>query len=326
MGHKSKPRAGSLAFYPRKKAKKETQSFSSFPKIEGEAKPLNFFAYKAGMLHLKAKNVHAKSITAGQEIFVPATVLECPTLKVFGIRAYAKTPYGKKVLKEVWSEKTEKHLERKLHGLKKKKKHSFEDLKKLKEEIFEVRLLVHTQPFLTGIGKKKPEISEIALSGGKEKQLEYAKQKLGQEIAVQEVFSEKDFADVKAVTKGKGMQGVVKRFGVKDFGHKAKKHRAVGSISPWNPHTVMWTVARPGQMGYHSRTEYNKRVLVITEAKKANKKAGFEGYGVLKNTALIVAGSVPGPEKRLVALRKNIRNTPKHKWQIEEAKIIGAGT
>ena len=78
------------------------------------------------------------------------------------------------------------------------------------------------------------------------------------DASIADVFTGEHFIDIRAVSKGKGMQGPVKRAGVKMQRPKAKKRRIVGSISPWNPSTVMWQVPRPGQMGYHSRTEYNK--------------------------------------------------------------------
>jgi len=325
LGAKHKPRSGSLQFYPRKKAKKETPVFGSFPKIDSaEVKPVNFFGYKAGMVHGIAKNEYKKSITAGMQLQVPITVIECPPLKVFGVRAYAKEGNSTHALTDVISQKTEKHLDREIRGIaKKKKEHSFSEIERQKEKIHELRLLVHTQPYATGIGKKKPAVSELALAGKSiDKQLEYAKQKLGKEISVKEVFESNQFVDVKAVTTGKGMQGPVKRFGIKTHRPKAKKQRVVGSIGPWNPATVMWTVARPGQMGYHSRTEFNKKILEVeTEGKKFNPKEGFEHYGMIANEAILLAGSVPGPVKRLIALRHATRVLPSHRWNVSELQV-----
>jgi len=326
MGKKSKPRAGSMAFYPRKRAAKETPVFSSFQtgsKITG-VKALNFFGYKAGMLHLLAKNAYAKSHMSGQTMQVPCTVIECPPLRVFGIRAYGKGTYGKRVLGEVLAAKTDKHLHKRQKSLaRRKKEHKVEDLEKKKEEIFEIRLLVHTNPSLTGIGKKKPEISEIALSGSMEEQLKLAKEKLGQEIRLQEVFKEQQFVDVKAITKGFGTTGPVKRFGVKVFGRKGKYHRKPGTYGPWNPSTIMFTVARAGQHGYHARVEFNKKILMVSsDFKKISPKQGFEDYGSVKNDFLLLAGSTPGPVKRLVALREPARKTNENAWKISGIEFI----
>jgi large subunit ribosomal protein L3 len=319
MTKKHKPHSGSMAYYPRKKAKKETPSFKTFPEIE-ETKPLNFFGYKAGMVSVSAKNDRKKSTGFGQEEVHAGTIIECPPINVFGIRLYKKTTSGNKVIGEVLTEKINKNLSRKIKTIsKKKKKHSIEELEKKLNESEYVSLLVHTSPYETGIGKKKPEVSEIRLSGKKEMQWQYAKEKLGKELKVKEAFKENEFVDVKAVTKGKGMQGVIKRFGVKMERPKAKKRRAVGSIGPWNPSTVMYTVARPGQMGYHTRTEYNKKILLIGNGKELNE---LKNYGKIKNEFILVAGSVPGPTKRCIALRHVIRKPDEKKMQVIEAEIV----
>lgn len=342
MTKKSKPRAGSLAFYPRKRAKRETPSFSSFPeiKIEG-AKPLNFLGYKAGMLHVVAMNQHESAVSYGQEVVVPATAIECPPLKIFGVRAYEKTPHGLRTATELTVGKVDKNLLRKIKSFKKKHKKkakgekdkkkdiggeekiTLEDLEKKKDGLAEIRLLAHTTPIATGIGKKKPEIIELKLSGSIDEQFAYAKEKFGKEIAVNEIFKDKQFVDVKAVDKGKGFSGVVKRFGVKIHRPKAKKRRVVGSIGPWNPSTVMWTVARAGQLGYQARTEYNKRILMIgSNPAVINPSSGFKNYGVIKNDFVLLAGSMPGPSKRAVALREPIRKSAAEKHKISELLFI----
>lgn len=308
-----------MAYYPRKRAKKETPTFQTFPAIE-ETKPLNFLGYKAGMISVTAKNDLKKSTNFGQEEVFSATIIECPPLQVFGVRLYGKTNFGSKVLAETITEKTEKHLERKIKSIaKQKKKHSIEELEKKLDEASYISLLVHTKPFETGFGKKKPEVSEIRLSGETKKQFEFAKEKLGKELKVNEVFKEMQFVDVKGVSKGKGMQGVIKRFGVKMARPKAKKRRAVGSISPWTPATVMYTVARPGQMGYHSRTEYNKKILLIGDGKELNQ---LKNYGKIKNDFILVAGSIPGTAKRCIALREPIRKVEERKMKVVDVKIV----
>ncbi len=67
--------------------------------------------------------------------------------------------------------------------------------------------------------------------------------------------------DVIGITKGKGFEGPVTRFGIKRKQHKSRKSvRAVGVIGPWHPAAVMYTVARAGQHGFHQRTETGKRI------------------------------------------------------------------
>ena len=70
-----------------------------------------------------------------------------------------------------------------------------------------------------------------------------------------------------------------------------------------------------GQMGYHKRTEYNKKILKIGEASQVdevNPSGGFIKYGLIKNGFVVLKGSIPGPSKRLVMLRKATRPIGKH--------------
>ena len=295
--------------------------------------PLNFLAYKAGMVHVMGKNEAPKTTAVGMEISVPATVVEAPAVRVYGVRAYKNHPYGLKTIGEVTVDKPDKFFKEKVgewfkHRQSKKKKDrvahtTMEDLEKIKSQFDEVRLLVHTQPSKTGFGKKKSDISEVKLSGNVDEQLAYAKQKLGNELTVGEVFKEKQFVDVKGVTVGHGFTGVVKRFGVKSHRPKAKTQNVVGSIGPWHPATVMWTVARAGQMGYHNRTEFNKRIIrIANDVEHVNPPAGFPNYGVVKNDYLLLGGSIPGPEKRAIALRFAVRGTPDNRYLLSNAKVV----
>jgi large subunit ribosomal protein L3 len=111
--------------------------------------------------------------------------------------------------------------------------------------------------------------------------------------------------DLFAITKGKGFQGPVKRWGIKLLPRKSRKtKRGVAAIGPWKPARVLYTVPRAGQMGYHQRTEYNKRILKIgIDGKEVTPKGGFVRYGEVKGTYIIVDGSLPGPAKRLIRLR-----------------------
>lgn len=64
----------------------------------------------------------------------------------------------------------------------------------------------------------------------------------------------------------------------------------------------------PGQMGYHQRTEYNKRILKIgNNGDEITPKGGFLHYGVIRNNYVVLKGSVQGPAKRLIVLRRAIR-------------------
>ena len=84
-----RPRFGSLAYYPRKRTKKQVASIRSWARVK-EAKLLGFAGYKVGMAHLMITDNNPNSMTKGTTIFCPATIIECPPLKTASIRFYKK--------------------------------------------------------------------------------------------------------------------------------------------------------------------------------------------------------------------------------------------
>src|SRR3990170_841235 len=125
------PRHGSLAFYPRKRARRIYPSLSVYPPGD-----------KVGMLHAMTVDNRKGSPSFGQEISVPVTVLDCPPLKVLGIRSYRFTTKGLKVLTESWGKNLPKDLARKIKVV---SKGSLEKLDKSLNDTFDVRLIVSTQ-------------------------------------------------------------------------------------------------------------------------------------------------------------------------------------
>jgi len=268
---------------------------------------LGFMGYKAGMTHIMMVEDKPGSLHLGKEASHPATILDVPPIIVFAIRAYTKDQYGLHTFTEAWMKSPPKDFDRAL--VLPEEFNTEENLKKIEEnleKIAEIRLLAATQPRLVAVPKKKPDISEIKVDGGSIKeQVEYAKSLLGKNVSITDVFKEGHFMDAIAITKGKGFQGPVKRWGINILPRKSRKtKRGVASIGPWRPARVLYTVPRAGQMGYHQRTEYNKRILKIGVAgKDVTPKGGFVRYGEVKGTYVIVDGSLPGPVKRLVRLR-----------------------
>jgi len=309
MGHrkKSAPRHGSLAYLPRGRAKRSIGRIRFWPKVEEGPTMLGFMGYKAGMTHIMMVEDKPGSLHLGKEASHPATILEVPPITVCAIRAYTKDPYGLHTFTEAWMKTPPKDFDRVL--VLPEDFNTKEQLKKLEDnidKIAEIRLLAATQPRLAAVPKKKPDISEIKVDGGSiQEQFEYAKTLLGKNVSITDVFKEGHFMDAIAVTKGKGFQGPVKRWGVNILPRKSNKtKRGVACIGPWKPARVLYTVPRAGQMGYHQRTEYNKRILKIgVDGKDVTPNGGFLHYGEVKGTYIIVDGSLPGPAKRLVRLR-----------------------
>jgi len=285
-----------LQYWPRKRAKRVFARVRTWAKTK-EAKLLGFAGYKVGMTHLVISDNRKTSTTKGMDIFCPATIIECPPLKTASIKFYKNTISGSKLVSEIPAENLDKELKRTISLPKNQKKE-----KKFPEDFDYIRLLVHTTPGVTGIGKKKPEIFEVGIGGSKEEQLNYAKEKLGKEVTVSEVFKEGQQLDIHAVSKGKGVQGPVRRFGIALKHHKTEKSRRnPGSLGGWiSQGHIMWRQAKAGKMGHHTRTERNKWLLKIGNAEDITKKGGFEKYGVVKNSYILVKGSVIGPKKRLI--------------------------
>ncbi|MHC1605377.1 MAG: 50S ribosomal protein L3 [Candidatus Methanofastidiosia archaeon] len=312
-GHKHKPRSGSLAYTPRKRAKSSISRNTTFA-VSDKVKLLGFPGYKAGMTHLLKVDDRPHTITKNKEIFVPVTVIETPPIIICAIRAYKEAAHDKKVVGEVWASELSKDLDRMICL---PKKH--QDIKSLEKamsdgKVDSIVVIVHTQPRITKF-KKTPELMEYAV-GGKSlsEQFEYCKNLLGKEVRAKDVFEVGNIIDVSSVSKGKGFQGQVKRWGVKIQNRKVNDaRRHVGCIGPWNPARTMWTVAMAGQMGYQQRTEFNKRIVRVysLDEKDITPKGGFLHYGVLRSDYVLVRGSVPGPVKRLIRMRDATR-LPRH--------------
>ncbi len=302
-----RPKRGSLAFSPRKRAKRIVPRIRSWPECS-EVRLQGFAGYKAGMTHVVMVDDRKNSVTYGEEVIIPVTVIETPPMKVAGIRVYKETPYGLKIQKEVWANGLDQFLDRRVKIP--KNSTSIDELKEMEGD--EVRVITYTQPYLiTGVPKKVPDLMEQKVGGSFREALEYAISKLGKEIAVSEVFKEGSIVDVSAITKGKGFEGVVKRWGVITMNAKharSSKGRRVGTLGPWLPHRIRWTVPQYGQMGFHQRLEFNKRIIKIgNSGEEITPKGGFPHYGVVRNGYVLIAGTVPGTVKRLVRIRDAIR-------------------
>lgn len=304
------PRRGSLAYHPRKRAKSPVARVRSYPEIAEGIKMGGFPCYKAGTTHVEMVDDRPHSITSKQTVATVATVLEAPPLIVFGIRANGEDYGGSRTLTDVFSTKLSKELS-KVFPLPKKKSSNPDSIQKMIESISDIKLLVHTQPSLvSSLPTKKPQIMELPVSGSSpQEKLETAKELLGKEIQISEIFKDGSYVDTISITKGKGFHGPVKKWGVKISPRKTRKgHRTAGTLGTFTPGAMMWTVPQSGQMGYHQRTEYNKRVLRIgSNGADVTPKGGFLHYGVIKGDYIVLKGSVPGSQKRLIMLRPSIR-------------------
>ncbi|MEM1643379.1 MAG: 50S ribosomal protein L3 [Desulfurococcaceae archaeon] len=310
---------------------------------------LGFMGYKAGMTHAIIVDDRPNSMTYGREVFAPLTVVEAPPMIVLAVRGYTidqgrlvtagdvwRSPLESLVkLAEEYSERIIvnrdaneivrgylKGLRKKLPSLVKEEangRYGYKfiegnwerDLEQLLSmNLADLRVIASTIPILTGIGKKAPDILEVRIGGGSiDDRVKYAKEIIGGYVTVRDTLMYTKYVDVIAVTKGKGFQGVVKRFGVKELPrwHKHRKgSRKVASRSP-----AMGTISpvpQAGQTGFHRRTDYNKRIIAIGDnGLEITPSGGFPGYGLVRTQYVVLYGTLPGPRKRQLILRYPIR-------------------
>lgn len=117
--------------------------------------------------------------------------------------------------------------------------------------------------------------------------------KLGKEINVGDVFKEGDFLDAIAKSKGKGFQGVVKRYGFGGVGESShgqhNRLRAPGSIGASSfPSRVFKGMRMAGRTGGRRVKVLNLRVLKI----------------IPERNLVLVSGSIPGAKNSFVVLEK----------------------
>jgi len=307
VAKKRRPKKGSLAFHPRVRASDHAGRIRAWS-FRPEPGLLGFPGYKAGMTHIHMIEDKPTAPDRGTEVVRPATVLDCPPVRLFGIRMYSVNRYGRYAKTEVLSTDLDKDLERRIKRLPKESdpEKGLAEMEGMMDAAVDFRAIIHTVPRLTGL-KKKPDVMEVGLGGRSlQEKFTYLKEHLGKEVRVSEVFRSGELVDVTSVTKGKGFQGPVKRWGIKVRNRKTDDaRRNPGTLGPWHPHQVMWTVPLGGQTGYHQRTEFNKRLLRIGDSENAIRpRGGFLRYGDLSGDYVLLHGSVPGPTNRLVNLRK----------------------
>ncbi len=308
---------GSLQYWPRRRARKRLPRIRNYKK-NNEAGLSNILGYKAGMCQLNIID-DSESPSKSLEVNRACTIIEIPKIEVYGIRFYKRNKITKYI--ESREEVLNSELCKKLNM--KNLKNSEGNLNAFKTKLndyVDLSALLVAYPKTTSVEQHKPVKFEAKIIGnGIVQKFEIASNFLGKEVKAQDVFKNGEFIDVTSISKGKGWQGAIKRHGVSRLNHKAtQKIRHVGVLGSFGMGRVLYSVPHSGQLGFNYRTEYNKRLLKIG-SEKLPKKQGFINYGNVNNNYLIIQGSIPGPAKRLVRIRKTIRN--KNGNGIKEPKI-----
>jgi len=350
MSHRkfSAPRSGNLGFLPRKRSRRHRGKCKAFPKDDNSKSPhlTAFVGFKAGMTHTMRELNRPGSKSHGKEIVEGVTIIECPKMVGVGLVGYIRTPNGLKSVTTVWAGQVGDEFRRRFYKnwwrSKKKafKKHmaaakevgedgqteSFKNrVDQIKKTCDVVRLIAHTQP-KRSYRQKKAHIMEIQINGGSvSDKVDFAVGLLEKQIGVNTVFTKDEVIDTIAVTKGRGNEGVITRWGVTRLPRKTHRGlRKVACIGAWHPSRVSYSVARVGQNGYHHRTELHKKIYKIGMAMKDSSGkpnynaqtdadptpkyitplGGFPRYGIVSEDFLLIKGSTPGCKKRPITLRK----------------------
>jgi len=367
MSHRkfSAPRSGSLAFLPRKRSRRHRGKIKAFPKDKSDS-PCHltgFIGYKAGMTHTMRELERPGSKSHNKNIVEGVTIIECPKMMGVGLVGYQTTPNGLRAVSTVWAAKLADEFKRRMYkNWKKSKKKAFKSYQKRMEEEDEngknpemeerlklivnnasvVRLIAHTQMKPLKLRQRKAHVMEIQINGGSiADKVAFGRKLFEQEIPVSDVFAQDEVIDTIAVTKGRGMEGVITRWGVTRLPRKTHRGlRKVACIGAWHPSRVSYSVARVGQNGYHHRTEIHKKIYLMangiedaegkpnynamTEADPTEKQitpmGSFPRYGYVREDFIMIKGSVPGCKKRPITLRKTL-HAPTNSMAKEKVKI-----
>ena len=145
----------------------------------------------------------------------------------------------------------------------------------------------------------KPELGHFAKSNSNPKRYlrevsgkELYNFEVGQEIRVN-IFAEGETIDVTGTSKGKGFQGSIKRHNQSrgPMGHGSHYHRAPGSMGSIDPNHVRKGKKLPGHMGVDTVTIQNLEIVKVD----------------LDRNLLLIKGSIPGPKKGLVFVKRGIK-------------------
>jgi large subunit ribosomal protein L3e len=303
-----------------------------------------------------------------KEVVEAVTILEAPPMIAVGLVGYVETPRGLRTLTSVWAQHLSDSVKRVFYkNWYRSKKKAFDryasrvadennkdmqqELERIKKFCQVVRLICHTDIQKIKLRQKKAHLAEIQINGGDTAaKVDWGKALFERNVPVSSVFNPNEMVDAISITKGRGFEGVVTRWGVTRLPRKTHRGlRKVACIGAWHPARVKFSVARAGQNGYHHRTEMNKKIYRIgksvhTDADgKSDPKAfhanattetdltvkaitpmgGFPHYGEVNEDYVMVKGGVPGVQKRVVTLRKScVKQVSRSSLEEIELKFI----
>lgn len=160
----------------------------------------------------------------------------------------------------------------------------------------------------------KPEKGHLAKANTNPKRflkeirgVDVSKYQLGQELTV-EVFEEGEAVDVTGISKGKGFQGVIKRYNQSrgPMGHGSQYHRGVGSLGTMRPMRVFKGKKLPGHMGHETVTMQNLEIVAVMK----------------EENVILIKGNVPGAKKSLVIIKSAVKKPNVKKEKVELVSYV----
>lgn len=145
----------------------------------------------------------------------------------------------------------------------------------------------------------KPEVGHAKKAGAAPKRyvrevrgVDLAGFEVGQEVKV-DIFAEGEFVDVTGISKGKGFQGNIKRWGQSrgPMSHGSRYHRRPGSMGSIQANRVPKGKHLPGHMGSETVTIQHLEVVKVD----------------VERNVLLVKGSIPGPKNSFVKIKETIK-------------------
>ncbi|CQR58485.1 50S ribosomal protein L3 [Paenibacillus sonchi] len=115
---------------------------------------------------------------------------------------------------------------------------------------------------------------------------------VGQELKA-DIFTEGEFVDVTGTTKGKGFQGVIKRWGQSrgPMAHGSRYHRRPGSMGSIQANRVPKGKRLPGHMGHTTVTVQRLEIIKVD----------------VERNVLLVKGAIPGPKNSFVKVKETVK-------------------
>jgi len=342
MSHRKfeRPRHGSLAFLPRKRCRRSHGKVKTFP-MDDAAKPCHltaFMGYKAGMTHVVRDVDKPGSKVHKKEVVDAVTIIETPPIVVVGLVGYVETPRGLRALKTVFAEHLNDEFRRRMYkNWYKSKKKAFTkyrkekygeggnvaaDIAMIKKHCQVIRVIAHTQIRKIKLRQKKAHVMEIQVNGGSvDDKVAFSQGLFEKTVSVDSVFAQNEMIDAIGISKGRGYEGVITRWGVTRLPRKTHRGlRKVACIGAWHPARVSFQTPRAGQNGYHHRTQVNLKVYRIGKGddaknattdfdlteKRITPMGGFPHYGMVREDFVMIRGCCVGTRKRMITLRKTL--------------------